>query len=136
MSVWTHVVGVVRIDSIRISDDIPNFDKYFGKEWTFDDMWDDEPIYREFETNPDTFMPSGSEGSLNKSVWVNPDRNSMSAYTITIFGDLRDYDDPDAIISWFKDCCKDVWVRQAVITVETEGKKPIIYNYKDKDPII
>ena len=100
MSVWTHVTGVVRIDSIRISDDIPNFDKYFGKEWTFDDMWDDEPIYREFEINPDAFMPSGSEGSLNKSVWVNPDRNSMSAYTITIFGDLRDYDSPDAIISW------------------------------------
>ena len=136
MSIWTHVAGVVRIDSIRISDDIPNFDKYFGKEWTFDDMWDDEPIYREFETNPDAFMPSGSEGSLQKSVWVNPDRNSMSAYTITIFGDLRDYDDPNAIISWFKDCCKDVWVRQAVITVETEGKKPIIYNYKDKTPII
>lgn len=136
MSVWTHVTGVVRIDSIRTSDDIPNFDKYFGKEWAFDDMWDDESIYREFEINPDAFMPSGSEGSLQKSVWVNPDRSCMSAYTVTIFGDLRDYDDPDVIISWFKDCCKNVWVRQAIITVETEGKKPIIYNYKDKDPII
>ena len=59
----------------------------------------------------------------------------MSAYTITIFGDLRDYDDPDAIISWFKDCCKDVWVRQAVITVETEGRKPIIYRYERDDNV-
>ena len=134
MSVWTHVTGVVRIDSIRISDDIPNFDKLFGKEWTFDDMWDDEPIYREFEIDP-AFMPSGSEGSLNKSVWVNPDKNCMSAYTITVFGDLRDYDDPDAIILWFKDCCKNVWVRQAIITVETEGRKPIIYRYEEDNNV-
>ena len=135
MSVWTHVAGVIRIDSIRISDDIFDFDKVFGKEWTFDDMWDDEPSYKEFEVNPDAFMPSGSEGSLNKSVWINPDRNCMSAYTITVFGDLRDYDDPDAIISWFKDCCKDVWVRQAVITVETDGRKPIIYRYERDDNV-
>ncbi|MBO7734487.1 MAG: hypothetical protein J6S67_18120 [Methanobrevibacter sp.] len=137
MSIWTHVAGVVRIDAIRFDpNDIPDFDTIFGREWTFDDMWDDEPAYTDSIENPDAFMPCGSEGSLEKSVWVNPDRNSMSAYTITIFGDLRDYDDPDAIVSWFKDCCKDVWVRQAIITVETEGKKPIIYNYKDKDPII
>jgi hypothetical protein len=135
MSVWTHVTGVVRIDSIRISDDIPNFDKYFGKEWTFDDMWDDEPAYKEFEVNPDAFMPSGSEGSLNKSVWINPDRSEMASYVVTIFGDLRDYDTPEDIISWFKDCCKNVWVRQAIITVETEGKEPIIYRCEEDDNV-
>ena len=135
MSVWTHVTGVIRIDSIRISDDIPNFDKYFGKEWTFDDMWDDEPAYKEFEENPDAFMPYGSEGSLTKSIWINPDRSEMASYVVTIFGDLRDYDTPEDIISWFKDCCKNVWVRQAIITVETEGKEPIIYRCEEDDNV-
>lgn len=135
MSVWTHVTGVVRIDSIRIiSDDIPNFDNLFGKEWTFDDMWDDESIYKEFETNPDAFMPSGSEGSLTKSIWINPDRSEMASYVVTIFGDLRDYDTPEDIISWFKNCCKDIRVRQAIITVDG-GRNPIIYRYEEDNNV-
>lgn len=136
MSVWTHVAGVVRIDDIRFDpNDIPDFDGIFGKEWTFDDMWDDTHAYIEFEENPDMFMPSGSESSLQKSVWINPDRNCMASYVVTIFGDLRDYNSPDKIIEWFKECCKKVWVRQAVITVETEGKKPIVYDFCEKGTI-
>ena len=130
MSVWTHVAGVVRIDAIRFDpNDIPDFDSIFGKEWTFDDMWDDTHVYTEFEENPNMFMPSGSEGSLQKSAWINPDRNCIASYVVTIFGDLRDYDTPNEIIEWFKECCEKVSVRQAIITVKTEGKKPIVYNY-------
>lgn len=135
MSVWTHVAGVVRIDAIRVLEENPNFDMLFGKEWTFDDMWDDELAYTEFESVPEKYMPSGSEGSLQKSVWINPDERSMASYAVTIFGDLRDYDNPDAIISWFKDCCKNVWVRQAIITVETEGREPIIYRYEEDNNV-
>ena len=130
MSVWTHVAGVVRIDAIRFDpNDIPDFDAIFGREWTFDDMWDDEPAYTDAVENPDAFMPCGSEGSLEKSVWVNPDRSSMASYVVTIFGDLRDYDSPVSIVEWFKKCCEKVMVRQAIITVETEGREPIVYNY-------
>lgn len=130
MSIWTHVAGVVRIDAIRFDpNDIPDFDAIFGREWTFDDMWDDEPAYIDSIENPDAFMPCGSEGSLEKSVWINPDRSSMASYVVTIFGDLRDYDSPVSIIEWFKKCCGKVMVRQAIITVETEGREPVIYNY-------
>lgn len=136
MSVWTHVAGIVRIDDIRFDpNDTPDFDAIFGREWTFNDMWDDEPVYREFEINPDVFMPSSSEGSLQKIIWINPDRNEMASYVVTIFGELRDYDTPEDIISWFNNCCKNVWVRQAIITVETEGREPIIYRYEEDDNV-
>ena len=132
MSVWTHVAGVIRIDAIRFDpNNIPDFDAIFGKEWTFDDMWDNEPVYIEFERFPERFMPNGSEGSLQKSVWVNPDRSSMASYVVTIFGDLRDYDTPNAVAEWFEECCEKVSVRQAVIAIETEGRLPIFYKYKD-----
>lgn len=129
MSVWTHIAGIIRVDDIRFTDEIPNFDIIFGKEWTFDDLWNSTPVYDDFETNPETFMPSGSEGSLTKSVWVNPDRSEMGAYTISIFGDLRDYDTPEKIVEWFKERCNEVWVRQAIISVETEGRDPLNYYY-------
>ena len=63
-------------------------------------------------------MPSGSEGTLQKSIWVNPDKSDMNSYTISVFGDLRDWYDVDAIVVWFKNIVKKkLWVRSAVITV-------------------
>ena len=132
MSIWTHVSGVVRIDDIRLlSNGSPKFDKIFGKEWSFDDMWENMPVYGEFEKHPEDFMPYGSEGSLQKSIWVNLQKEDMAAYTVSIFGDLRDYDTPQKIIDWFVDCCNKCMVRQAVITVETEGYEPLNYFYKE-----
>lgn len=122
MSVWTHVAGVVRVDGI-----VCDFDKVFGKEclWESDNnIWDDA------ELNPDDYMPMGSEGSLEKSVWTNPDAYCMARYTVSVFGDLRDYNDSKAIIEWFKNSCDKVAVRQAVITIKVEGQEPIIYRYE------
>lgn len=72
----------------------------------------------------------GSEGSLRSQLWVNPDKHAMAAYTLMIFGDMRDYDTPQEIIDWFK---KKVFgiplVRQAVITVELEGAEPLTWTY-------
>ena len=131
MSVWTHVAGVVRVDAIRgLSVDV-DFDKIFGKEWDFEDMWDDEPIYNEYIENPKDFMPCGSEGTLHKDIWINPDKQAIPSYTVSVFGDLRDYDDTQSIIKWFKECCDRLWVRQATTTVETEGAKIVNYTYTD-----
>ena len=127
MSVWTHVAGIVRVDGIVCFGDI-DFDKVFGKEclWNSnDDIWNDADL------NPHNYMPMGSEGSLNKSVWINPDTYCMARYTVSVFGDLRDYDDSKAIIEWFENSCDKVAVRQAVLTIEVEGKKPIVYHYRN-----
>ena len=120
MSNWTHVAGVIRVDGLRCLDDVlgePNFDEIIGKEC----LWDSPTeVWHDADDNPDKYLPMGSEGSLQKSIWINPDKQSMDSYTISIFGDLRDHDNVKEIIDWFKEKCKKLWVRNAVITVENE----------------
>ena len=117
MSNWTHVAGIIRIDDFRWNNKVPDFEKIFGKTVRFADDWKN---ISEEET-----LPLGSEGSLAMSVYVNPNINYLSAYVVSIFGDLRDHDDPKEIIEWFKDKCKVVdetfcGVRNACIVAENE----------------
>ena len=122
MSNWTHVAGIIRVDYLKIpgvTRDI-DFEEEIGRELTFDDIWDETVVYEEYESHPQSFLPSGSEGSLKMSVWANPDDSHLSAYTVSIFGDLRDHHNEDEIIEWFKAQCNKFLVRQAVITVYNE----------------
>lgn len=116
MSNWTHVAGIIRVDSIRFDEEI-DFDKVLGKECLFDaplSVWDD------VESNPDKYLPMGSKGSLQKTIWVNPDKSCMDAYVVSIFGDLRNHDSAKDIIDWFKKKCEKLSVRNAVINVWNE----------------
>ena len=115
MSNWSHVAGIIRIDDIRFfRENIPDFEEIIGKSVGFG-----EPI-------PDgEILPMGSEGSLNMSVWINPDESEIASYVISIFGDLRDHDSPSEIINWFKEKCNlinevFIGVRNACITVNNE----------------
>ena len=134
MSNRTHVAGVIRIDDIRIGNTTPDFDKIIGKECLYesaDEAWEDA------DKHPQDYLPMGSEGSLEKSVWINPDRSCIAAYTVSIFGDLRDHDDPNAIIRWFKDkireLCEGFMIRQATITVynECNGTENWTFDYEE-----
>lgn len=130
MSNWTHVAGVIRVDHMGLSGNL-DFDELVGKECLFDsseDVWDD------VEAHPDAYLPMGSEGSLTKSVWINPDPSYLSRYTVSIFGDLRDHNSADAIVDWFKGVCKKfALVRQAVITVRNERNGEVTWTYVDED---
>ena len=42
----------------------------------------------------------------------------------------RDYDSANAIKIWFKNCCDKIATRQAIITIEVEGREPITYRYE------
>ena len=128
MSNWTHVAGIIRVDLLRPLSDVQEIDftKMIGKELEYDGDWDS------YEEHPEEFLPAGSEGSLKMSVWANPEKNDATAYTVSIFGDLRHHDDPDEIIEWFKKICEKFMVRQACITVENEwnGTKNWVYSTK------
>ena len=120
MSTWTHVAGVVRVDAIGMGMATEvNWDDIFGKEC----LWEADPeVWKDADEHPEKYMPCGSEGTLQKTVWTNPEKSSMAAYTVGIFGDLRDWYDIDVIVEWFKKIVRseDLWVRSAVITV-TDG---------------
>ena len=135
MSNWTHVAGIIRIDSVRLEEETVEeatrmFENYFGKELRYHS---EDELWYEADKHPEKFLPFGSEGSLTMSVWVNPNLDSITSYTVSIFGDLRDHDDPDAIIEWFKGKCKSeyIYVRNACITVENDLYGRRFWNYTD-----
>ena len=120
MSNWTHVAAVVRVDDLRLGSATKEsvaerFTTHFGKSFGYEDA-----DWNEVEQDPDSFLPFGSEGSLKMDVIINPNLSSVAAYVVVIWGDLRDHDDTDAIVKWFKGKLKDLYVRQACITVSNE----------------
>ena len=128
MSNLQHIAAIIRVDSIEECD----FTHVFGRELHYDSTlfeWDNARLH------PEQYLPYGSDGSLTMSVWHNPDHNSIAAYTISIFGDLRDPDKtPRDILKWFKSKCDKLWIRNAVITVQDEvfGTETYCYGEKTK----
>lgn len=143
MSCWNHVAGVIRIDgwpaeegSDVYSDEF--WDKLIGKEVRYGrGMWD------EYDKDSFAFMPVGSEGSLQKTVWINPDKSSLASYTVTIFGDLRDYQDCHSIIEWFSGLCEKIentetlCVRDAVVVSNNEwhGIETWSFNWNEREKV-
>lgn len=136
MSNWTHVAAILRVDSLRLSsNEEMNFQEIFGRELSF---YSADEVFDEAQSHPERFLPCGSEGSLQMSVWENPNRSCLAAYTVSIFGDLRDHDSVDEIIAWFDEKCRNLEalafiIRQAVITVDNErhGTKTKTYEFID-----
>lgn len=99
---------------------------YWGEMADFDYDDSDEWVQQEF-------LPMGSEGSLQMSIWHNPIKNEMASTTVSVFGDLRDYggsDDIERLEQWFAKCCENNWTRQAVMQVIDEYcDKPTIFQY-------
>lgn len=73
MSQWTHVNASIRYDT-HIGIGLPDFG------------------YN---------VPEGSEGPLTISIWQNPHRMMSASHTVSIFGDLRDYNDVEEILRYF-----------------------------------
>ena len=115
MSQWTHVAATIRIDSIFRNGVCNKIQDALGETLNWKDEIDSDTYY----------MPYGSEGSLEYVITEHPDESSIAAFTVTIYGDLRDYDDADAIIKWFEEVCNKFCIRQAVITIDVEYQKTV-----------
>ena len=115
MSIWTHVTGVIRLETgLKLDDnDIENL---IRKRILYKAP---EELKKEYKTHPERFMPKGSTGSLNFHVYNNQNKYELTSCIISIFGNLEDYSDTDEIIEWFKSCVRSsiYTVRQACITV-------------------
>jgi hypothetical protein len=117
MSKWTHVAATIRIDGIR---SLLGREPDLGSTCEFDSPrsdWDACDV------------PRGSEGSLQHSLYVNPQAYHLAAYVVTIWGDLRDYEDVGEILAYLERVTKDQLVRQGIAHVEVEGGPSVVYSY-------
>lgn len=138
MSNWTHVAAVFRVDGwYQLAGETLDYDEVFGKEC----LWGDDlhafcEERKKAEKNPEKYLPLGSEGSLHKSVWANPDNTEMACLVVTVWGDLRDHESLDEIENWFRGCCKklDGCIRQAtcLISNELNGDRTISFRFGDE----
>lgn len=153
MSQWTHVAGVIRIDGmpslvgLNQEQERAEIQRMIGNTCgSYDDAskWDACNV------------PCGSEGSLQYGYsFYGHDEvvsgflasSSLSRGAITIWGDLRDYDDENEIIEWFKGIMAkfqpkhpenkgNFGIRDALLSIRVEGrgKKVCVWN-DDKEEI-
>ena len=120
MSIWTHVVGAIRIDGLPQmieTDTADSISKIIGPMCLWeDDNWDKKST-----------LPCGSEGSLQYKI-IEHDKG-LSWIIVPIWGDLRDYDDVNEIRQWWNnliDIALKDRVRQAVLQISVEGRSPVI----------
>jgi len=123
MSQWTHVVGCIRVDGLpKIIEEhkIENIEKILGPMCLFD-KWNDEST-----------LPRGSEGSLQYQIIEY--YHGMPWVVIPIWGDLRDFDNPKIIQSWWNKTISKLdstaTIRDAVIYLEVEGEKSLILTHE------
>lgn len=132
MSYWTQVAAVSCVDGIRDQNfPAPDFHGVFGRELLYNDP---EEVWEECAAHPERFLPCGSEGSLQMSVWTNPGPCRMDAYTVSVFGSLRDYTGAEAIRAWFARCCRQCCIRQAVVDIDVEFHGHVVDRYDPDDP--
>ena len=118
MSVWTHVAGLIRFDAIRI------FETTHPTEWIGPtNLWD--------EDNDTSTIPSGSEGSLEYTVIENPEMSALSAYAVSIYGDLRDFSNELEIFDWLNTITEGRMVRQGIVTCSIENAGTFVFVFNE-----
>ena len=124
MSIWTHVIGGIRLDSFAFKKTDESKLKKIFIQSTFSN-W-----------NEKCNMPCGSEGSIRYKIIKNDEESRLNKCQIALWGDLRDYDS-DRIKKEFKIWLESVknklnkegfLIRQLILTAECEDG--LITNYK------
>ena len=112
MSYWTHVNCIIRVDEVYGYKADAGMLRDLFKTCIYDSS------EKEFaECN----VPCGSEGSLQVSIWTNPSEYGVDRYTVSIFGDLRDYEETrhQEIVEWLNHMIQDkeLMIRDGVLTI-------------------
>jgi len=112
MSTWTHVCGVIRIDSIRI-------------------LNESKSLYNIISDFQNMSPPYGSEGGLTITGWEDSDISSLAAFTISIHGDLRDYDDVEEIVDWIEKVIRlnNLDIRQGICDIQVGGGESFVWDF-------
>ena len=112
MSIWTHVVGIIRCEESSTSSlNLKNFAHIL-----------------------DNQTPRGSEGVIQYLIQI-PTRGS-SRVIITLYGDLRDYDnETGSVEAWFKKVIENIdligTVREAHVMICTDNKRVVTIEHSN-----
>ena len=133
MSLWTHMAGIIRVDSLcEGPDDLKKvtegIKETLGRIITFEDL-----MHSNIDEELRTSLPQGREGSLQYQV-TEYEGNSVLTHIIVLWGDLRDYgyaEDKEYVKTWWKNSLEGIQkihrvfdIRQAVFNVYVEGQIP------------
>lgn len=142
MSQWTHVVGIMVIDDLRIGDDYKErfyakLQSALGKPALYEDYIRLGKILDKQEKQGRRYkgIPAGREGTINYVVNETPEISHMNAWTVSINSDLRDYgsnEDVERVLKWFKRACDKLIIREAVIVIDVEGGVTSTYTYRNE----
>jgi len=119
MSIWTHVCGIIRIDSV------PKMDK----------LWIKEIKEKLGGYNSPVKTPTGSEGDkIEYKIEIVGEKNSLNRGIIYIWGDLRDFDVTNfqEIRDWLDriDELSNCWIRQGVVRIEDSNDNLVVLNWE------
>lgn len=119
MSEWTHVAGMIRVDSMCYEHEKDaRWIERNRKENILEGIlgpiliWKDgDEGYKEWKRITKVCkLPRGSEGSIQYKIITNFDTESITAFDIAIWGDLRDFgvDETHNIQRWFYNLCAEL----------------------------
>lgn len=128
MSTWTHVTGAVRFDGVALT--------AFHRQEQREHLLDIIGYTCKFDSPPEAWkkctVPCGSEGSIQYH--LHEYDTGLPWMAVLIWGDLRDYEDMQAIADWFLKVCH-AWplVRQGVIEIQCGMESRVVkFNYEDE----
>lgn len=136
MSVWTHVNAHFRFDLFKLKDydynNVSEIEKFIGKPLSYMDLGSK----RKAPNNKQSLnsLPCGSEGSLRHHVYLDT-TNSRTYVNIAFYGDLRDYDSSESIVTYFTDFLNTseatIYLESGFLTISTYDDE--LYIAKEKD---
>lgn len=125
MSQWTHVNGSIRYDAGYRNPKKEELKKLIGIMANYGDADSFEKCN----------MPCGSEGSIEYNIYENENLNDLAAFVVSIWGDLRDYNNSKEIEEWFHKITKDQFIRSAILEIDVEYENTIILQYDERNGI-
>lgn len=136
MSQWTHISGMIRFDTMQVMLGISDkelIQRVRSRMGNTVDFADSEKKWDACN------VPKGSEGSVQYEVFLTNESNHLARVVVAIWGDLRDFEDVDAVEAWVKkvgvsDIKRDgLGVRSGIVYVQPESQAPTVLRYME-DP--